>query len=112
MKHRAGFVSNSSSSSFILNGAWIKVYGTGIEENPDCIYITIVKTDRYGFPVLNNKAIKRLQKLFSGIRKVKNGDTDFESMSYMYEDSGCFYGDLYGDDMMLAKEIKKIVVIK
>jgi hypothetical protein len=112
MKHRTGFVSNSSSSSFILNGAWIKVYGTGIEEHPNCIHVTIAKTDCHGFSVVDDKAIKRLQKLFKRVRKVKSGDIDFENASYMYEDSGCFYGDLYGDDMMLVKEIKKIMVIK
>lgn len=116
MKIRSVFVSNSSSSSFILNGSWIKVYGTGFTPIDDgSIQFNIAKTDRHGMSSMEHQTILKLQSLFrdesfSHIKKFGKSEGIITNIgSFIYEDGGCFYGHFFGDDIKLVDDIKGVL---
>ena len=113
MKIRTGFVSNSSSSSFVINGAHIKVYGTGFNTQPDgSVQFSIIKVDRTGCVcVMSDMTLKNLHMLigsdkFENIKKFHGDDMVFVSGSYILERGGCFYGQFFGEDVKLIDDLK------
>jgi hypothetical protein len=120
MKIRIGFVSNSSSSSFLLteggNTSWIKVYGDGIEIRPDgSVIISLIKVDRMGVPYMSDEMKHKLNALFKDdefkkIKKIGQSEKGIRTdgkTSYIYEDAGCYYIHLYERDAELKSIIER-----
>lgn len=99
MKVRQGFVSNSSSSSFIIEGAWIRHPRSGRDEN-----ITIESVKKYVYQAIRqwrNKGIRKAEKYitsepyYKGLTKKELHDK-IENEKRYYE---------YRNDKALEKEI-------
>lgn len=99
MKVRQGFVSNSSSSSFIIEGTWIRHPRSGRDEN-----ITIESVKKYVYQAIRqwrNKGIRKAEKYitsepyYKGLTKKELHDK-IENEKRYYE---------YRNDKALEKEI-------
>lgn len=99
MKIRQGFVSNSSSSSFIIEGTWIRHPRSGRDEN-----ITIESVKKYVYQAIRqwrNKGIRKAEKYitpepyYKGLTKKELYDK-IENEKRYYE---------YRNDKALEKEI-------
>lgn len=99
MKIRQGFVSNSSSSSFIIEGTWIRHPRSGRDEN-----ITIESVKKYVYQAIRqwrNKGIRKAEKYitsepyYKGLTKKELHDK-IENEKRYYE---------YRNDKALEKEI-------
>lgn len=99
MKVRQGFVSNSSSSSFIIEGTWIRHPRSGRDE-----YITIESVKKYVYKIMRqwrNKGIRNAEKYITSRPYYKN--LTKKELHDKIEHEKSYYE--YRNDKTLDKEI-------